>query len=343
MTSSVPGTVRRVTYGLLALSFTLLIGGAIVFTNAVEWAGHRLGLGHGAIGSILAAVATALPESLIPIVAIIGGREGSGDVALGAIIGAPFVLATVAMALVGISALAFRRRREQGVSVQAHRPTLRRDFLIFFVLFATALALGLVGSRPLRLGAAVAVVVVYGIYVWRTLSGGGEPGKKEELAPLYVDPTKRDPPASWQIGIQVFGGVAAIAGGAHLFVEEVREVADSLGVTPLVLALVLAPLASELPEKFNSFLWIREGKDSLALGNITGAMVFQSAVPVAVGLAFTPWEFDIYPALAASLALVGGLIAFWATTLRCRFGFLPMASWAGLFVAFVAYVAVTAG
>jgi len=331
------------TYGLLALSFALLVGGAIVFTNAVEWAGHRLDLGHGAIGSILAAVATALPESLIPIVAIIGGSEASGDVALGAIVGAPFMLATVAMALVGISALAFRRRREQGMSVQANRLTLRRDLLVFFVLFATALMLGLLGSRHFRLGAAAAFIIVYGIYVWRTLTRGGEAGDEEELAPLYVDPTKGDPPASWHIAVQVVGGVAAIAGGAHLFVEEVREVAENLGVTPLVLALVLAPLASELPEKFNSFLWIREGKDSLALGNITGAMVFQSAVPVAVGLAFTPWAFDVYPALAASLALVGGLIAFWATTLRCRFGVLPMASWAGLFLAFVAYVAVTTG
>jgi cation:H+ antiporter len=330
------------TYGLLAVSFALLVGGAIVFTNAVEWAGHRLDLGHGAVGSILAAVATALPESLIPIVAIIGGQEAASDVALGAIIGAPFMLATVAMALVGISALAFRRRREQGVSVQANRPTLTRDFLVFFVLFATALALGLVSSRAVRVGAAVAVVVVYAIYAWRTLTRGGEVAEEEELAPLYVDPTKRDPPESWQIAVQVVTGVAAIAGGAHLFVEEVREVAESLGVTPLVLALVLAPLASELPEKFNSFLWIRDGKDSLALGNITGAMVFQSAVPVAVGLAFTPWQFDIYPALAASLALVGGLIAFWATTIRCKFGILPMASWAGLFLTFVAYVAVTA-
>jgi cation:H+ antiporter len=331
------------TYGLLALSFALLIGGAIVFTNAVEWAGHRLDLGHGATGSILAAVATALPESLIPIVAIIGGREASSDVAVGAIVGAPFMLATVAMALVGVSALAFRRRREQGVIVQASRPTLRRDFLLFFAFFATALALGLVGSRPLSLGAAVALVVVYGIYVWRTVTTGGQAGEEEELAPLYVDPTKRDPPAGWQIGLQVLGGVAAIASGAHLFVEEVKGIAESLGVRPLVLALVLAPLATELPEKFNSFIWIREGKDSLALGNITGAMVFQSAVPVAVGLAFTSWEFDVYPALAASLALVGGLIAFWATTVRCRFGLLPMASWAALFAAFVVYVAMTAG
>ena len=51
-----------------------------------------------------------------------------------------------------------------------------------------------------------------------------------------------------------------------------------------LLALVIAPIATELPEKFNSVIWIRGGKDTLAMGNITGAMVFQSAIPTVVAL-----------------------------------------------------------
>jgi cation:H+ antiporter len=69
---------------------------------------------------------------------------------------------------------------------------------------------------------------------------------------------------------------------------------------------VLAPLATELPEKFNSVIWLRSNKDTLALGNITGAMVFQSSVPVALGLAFTSWRLDTLNALSAALALAGG-------------------------------------
>jgi cation:H+ antiporter len=331
------------TYVLLGVSFGLLVGGAIVFTNAVEWAGYRLDIGSGATGSILAAVATALPESLVPIVAIVGGREASNDVALGAIIGAPFMLATIAMTLVGISAVVFRGRREQGDRVDADRATLRRDFLVFFVAFVTALALGLIGPKALQVAAAVVLVGVYGMYVWRTVRGAGDAGSEEEPSALYVDATKRDPPESWQIALQVFAGITAIVGGAHLFVVEVTHIAERLGVPTLVLALIVAPLATELPEKLNSFIWVREGKDALALGNITGAMVFQSSVPVAFGLAFTTWAFDVYAALAASLALAGGAIAFWATTIRCRLGPPAMLAWASLFAGFVAYVAVSAG
>jgi hypothetical protein len=76
-----------VTYVLLVVSFALLLGGALIFTNAVEWAGVRLDLGAGAVGSILAAVATALPESLIPIIALVSGSAESEAVAIGAIVG----------------------------------------------------------------------------------------------------------------------------------------------------------------------------------------------------------------------------------------------------------------
>jgi cation:H+ antiporter len=141
---------------------------------------------------------------------------------------------------------------------------------------------------------------------------------------------------------QFLVGLAAMVGGAHLFVEELLHVADALGVEALVLSLVLAPLATELPEKANSFFWVREGKDSLALGNITGAMVFQSTIPVAFGLTFTDWDLGRFASAAIALGLAGGLTAYWALRLRGRFEAGPIIAWAAFYVAFVAYVAVAA-
>ena len=129
-------------YLLLVASFAVILAGALLFTNAVEWAGHRLEIGEGATGSLLAAVGTAMPETLIPIVAIIGGAEGAEDVAIGAIIGAPFLLATIAMALVGISALIYRSRRAQGTHLNADAETLDRD-LVFFLIFQRTLTRGI--------------------------------------------------------------------------------------------------------------------------------------------------------------------------------------------------------
>ena len=171
---------------LLLLSFAVILVGALVFTNAVEWAGHKLELGEGAVGSLLAAVGTAMPETLIPIVAIIGGAEGAEDVAVGAIIGAPFLLATIAMALVGTSALIYRNKREQGTELRAHKPTLERDLVFFFIFFALGIAIGAVDlPEALQIPLILVFVVAYGYYVRRTLLGGGEMQATSEIGPLY--------------------------------------------------------------------------------------------------------------------------------------------------------------
>jgi cation:H+ antiporter len=57
-------------------------------------------------------------------------------------------------------------------------------------------------------------------------------------------------------------------------------------------------------------VWIRQGKDHLALANITGAMVFQSCIPVALGLAYSPWHLTESELLAGTIALVSSAILY---------------------------------
>jgi cation:H+ antiporter len=103
--------------------------------------------------------------------------------------------------------------------------------------------------------------------------------------------------------------LGVIIAGAHFFVDAVEHAAAGLGLPAGLIALVLAPLATELPEKFNSIFWMRDGKDTLALGNVTGAMMFQSTVPVAFGVLFTPWNLVPLDLFAVVLALAsGGLV-----------------------------------
>jgi cation:H+ antiporter len=110
----------------------------------------------------------------------------------------------------------------------------------------------------------------------------------------------------WAVAAQLVGTVAVMGAGAHFFVTAVEHLSESAGLPAGLIALVLAPLATELPEKFNSVIWLRGNKDTLALGNITGALVFQSSIPVALGLAFTSWSLDPINVLSAVLALAGG-------------------------------------
>ncbi len=290
----------------------ILLGSAF-FTNAIEILGGRLGLRQGAVGSLLAAVGTALPESMIAVVAILEpiltgeAAEEGALIGIGAILGAPFMLATLAMFVVGVSALVFRGRREQGTGLRVDAATIGRDVGFFLVFFAVAASVGLV-ELPLYIKIAVALVLAfgYGIYVGRTLSSGEHLEKVPEK--LLLLPRSEHPPLL-AVVFQTLASLGVIIAGAHFFVDAVEHAAAGLGLPAGLIALILAPLATELPEKFNSIFWMRDGKDTLALGNVTGAMMFQSTVPVAFGVLFTPWNLAPLDLFAVVLALAsGGLV-----------------------------------
>jgi cation:H+ antiporter len=298
----------------LVLSAVAIVAAAALFTNAIEILGERLDLGEGAVGSVLAAVGTALPETMIPVVAIVAsvftGRSTAGDIGVGAILGAPFLLATLAMFVVGAAVLGFWRRRESDDEVTVDEGTAKRDVLYFLAFYSVGVGAGIV-PLPFYLKVALAIVLIgaYGLHVWQTVKAGGE-GVEDTPERLTLWPSSSEAP-TWAVAAQVVGTIAVMAVGAHFFVSAVEHLSKSVGVPAGLIALVLAPLATELPEKFNSVIWLRGDKDTLALGNITGAMVFQSSVPVALGLAFTSWSLDLLSALSAGLALAGGAYLYW--------------------------------
>jgi cation:H+ antiporter len=281
---------------VLAIAFLVILAGAELFTNGIEWFGRKLQLAQGAVGSVLAAVGTALPETMIPIIAILfgGGGEETDAVGVGAILGAPFMLSTLAMFVTGVGVIFWRRRRATGTRMVVDTVVLVHD-IRYFVL-AYALAIGAAFLPPdlgwLRIVVAVALVAIYAWYVKGHFDA--EAGEHEgELAPLRFHrldpPGHRVDPAVPRLRIvssQVIVALLAIVGGAYLFVGAVDRLAAAIGVSELLLALVIAPIATELPEKFNSLIWVRQGKDTLSMGNITGAMVFQSAIPTVVALLF---------------------------------------------------------
>jgi cation:H+ antiporter len=297
----------------LLASLAGILAAAELFTNGIEWLGHRLSLAEGAVGSVLAAVGTALPETLIPFVAIlIAGGEAGEQIGVGAILGAPFMLSTLAMFVTGVAALAYRRRRPQGFTVVVSRHVVRRDLQFFLVMYSAAVAVSFAPWRALHIAMCFAMLAGYVLYLHHTFAdaavANGDPQAlrfQRLLALLRIRRTDGEDADSFRerreteaagtprirvILSQVLIALAGILGGAYIFVGAAKETAEALGVAPLLVALVIAPIATELPEKFNSIVWMRQGKDTYALGNITGAMVFQSSFPVSLGMAFTSWR-----------------------------------------------------
>lgn len=287
---------------LFLVAISVILGGAAVFTNGVEWLGRRLGISDGAIGSILAGVATALPETLIPVVAIFfGDSKTEADIGVGAILGAPLMLSTLTIPLMAafLLFLAGMRKRADHFTLNYH--AVRLDLNFFLPAYSVAFLVALMPAPALRYATAAGLLLMYLWYVKIHLASGEV--SKFELEPLYFA-RRAGRPATGMIVAQAAVGLGLLIGGAHLFVHAVEDVALGMGVSPLILSLLVAPVATELPEKMNSLLWIYQKKDTLAVGNITGAMVFQGTFPVSVGLLGTGWDLDLASRISILLPIV---------------------------------------
>ncbi|MCX8034251.1 MAG: sodium:calcium antiporter [Thermodesulfovibrio sp.] len=304
----------------LIFNLLLILLSAEFFTNGIEVFGKRLSLSQAVVGSVLAAIGTALPETILPMVAIFLHKGEAGDsIGIGAILGSPFMLATLAFLMIGTTVLISYILKRRKFRFDAEIPTLRRDLTFFLIMYTAGIFLPMLIKYHIIV--AILLLIGYITYLYKTFKGGGDGILHEEK--LYLEKIfKKILPVTKFKGlfslIQVMIALAIMIKGAHGFVEALQHISFKFGFDPLLFALLIAPVATELPEKFNSVTWTFKGRDTLAMGNVTGAMVFQATFPVSIGIVFTDWSITGYALLSACLAIVAGLIILGEIQIRKR-------------------------
>lgn len=221
------------------------------------------------------------------------------------------MLSTLAIFVCGISVVIFTLTKRRKLKVRYNKVIMRRDLAYFLVAYSIAVLCGIFNIGFFRYVVAVLLILGYAVYVRQTLRSEGD--LEGECRALYFHRTAGSPQLG-RVILQLVVALAAIIFGADLFVRQMIIVAESAGVPALVISLLITPVATELPEKFNSVIWMGQKKDTLALGNITGAMVFQSTFPVAIGMVFTDWRLwgggEWHAAVAAGVAILSGIILY---------------------------------
>jgi cation:H+ antiporter len=296
----------------LFLMLIVILIAAEVFTNALEHLGEKLGISEGVTGSLFAAVGTALPETMVPLLALLAGTQNvatNEEIGVGSILGAPLMLATLSISLMAISV--WKRRGTHG-HLRPERSGLTRDLNFFIIAFSFA-AVAMYVPHTLsivRYAIGACMVMIYFIYVMMTLNASKalvadghatEAGSDMFLCRLGL------PNNTIVIVVQLVLGVLLLIAGAKGFINGVEMAAEMIGISALLLSLLIIPIATELPEKVNSILWIRKGKDTLAFGNITGAMVFQGTLLPAIGIMLTPWQPRIEVVLGIAITLIAAI------------------------------------
>ena len=295
----------------MILTIALLLGSAIViylsceyFVNSIEWVGRRLGVAQSAVGTVLAAFGTALPETVVTFVAVVFGRDAAHkDIGVGAALGGPLALSTIAYAVVGLMFILNRKKIGGILLSAADGARLSRDQAWFMGIFVLKVSLGLF-AFTFKPWLGLLFLLAYGAYIW------GEIRKEDsadveihDLDPLKFRPNDPQPGLGWA-ALQTIVALVVIFLSSQLFVAQLEAMAPWLGISPHLVALLLSPIATELPEILNAVIWVRQGKQTLALSNISGAMMIQATIPTALVLIFTPWMLDTALIWAGTITMV---------------------------------------
>jgi cation:H+ antiporter len=301
----------------MAVTLLLFLGSATLiylscefFVNGVEWVGARLNVGQTATGTVLAAFGTALPESAVTFVAVVfGNSDAEHEIGIGAALGGPLALSTLAYGVVGLTFIGSARlhvRRKEALDVDCRR--LSRDQGWFLSIFVVKVALGLV-AFPGKPWLGILFLGAYALYLWKELGRAEAISTTGELEPLKIRPREPEPSlllASLQTGL----ALAVIFAASRIFVSQLETIGLWLGTPPQLAALLLSPIATEMPETMNAIIWVRQGRENMALANISGAMMIQATIPAAVGLFGTPWLFDRSLILAGTVTTLAVLALF---------------------------------
>ncbi len=222
------------------------------------------------------------------------------------------VLATIAYATVGATLILSGRHLKRTAAVRQEFARLSRDQGAFLAIFVVKLGVGLI-AFAYKPWLGVAFLSAYALYFWREMSRGDTDDGEEAIEPLIIARKRPGPPPLAFSLLQTLAASVVIFLASRLFVGQLDALGPTLGLRPQLLALLLSPIATELPETMNAIIWVRQGKHRLALANISGAMMIQATVPTAFGLFWTPWLLD------RSLILAGGVTAAAVTVMFISF------------------------
>ena len=304
----------HIIYSILFLALIVLC--CEIFTNAIENLGCTLKITSSATASVFASIGTALPETIVPLVAIFFGAknpleiQSTMDIGVGAIFGSSFLISTLAMFFAGLAVVVCAKKNKRKYEITVDKTHTMRDLRYFMFSYIIAICASFIKTPQTKTLIALFLLCYYIFYSIRTIIKGKN-NETENNSELLICKYLKFKPNIYLIVIQLLLSILGLIFVSRLFVQEISDFSKLLMVPPLILSILITPYATELPEITNSVLWLSKNQDDYAISNLTGALVFQGTIPMAIGIILTPWIFEKSTIIAIISVLLSTLLLYY--------------------------------
>ena len=282
---------------MIWLQVLLLIGGLALIVFGADWLvdgasgiARRFGLSEFVIGLTIVGMGTSAPEM---VVSFIGAFQGNADIAIGNVVGSNIMNTLL---ILGVTALIL----PMAITPSNWKRDIPMNILITVLLIVlgleyTVFHIGTNGLSRLDGGILIALFIGYMILSFK----GNKPDEEDS-------PAKQR--SIWMCLLLVVAGIAGLAFGGKLFVNNATELAHALGVSDKFIAITILAGGTSMPELATCVVAAAKKKGQLALGNIIGSHVFNILLILGGSALISPLSFDHITYVDLGVLLVSALV-----------------------------------
>lgn len=313
----------------LIAGLVLLIWGAELLVRGASRIATAAGISPLVVGLTVVAFGTSSPELAV---SVMSAFKGQADLAIGNVVGSNIFNVLL---ILGLSAII--------VPLIVAQQLVRFDVPVMIGVSFLLFALGYDGNISRLDGILLfSGAIAYTVFLIRQ-------SRKENNAEVEAEYAKEfgtDNPGSWwkNVGL-VLVGLAGLMLGSKWLVDSAVAIAESFGVSELVIGLTIVAAGTSMPEVATSVVAAIRGERDIAVGNVVGSNLFNIlsviglssiVAPSGINISEAALRFDIPVMIAVAVACFPIFFAGYRITRANGVAFL------GFYIAYVVYLIFTA-
>ena len=281
----------------LLVGLALVVFGADYLVEGSSSVARRFGLSEFVIGLTIVGMGTSAPEM---VVSFIGAIQGNSDISIGNVVGSNIFNTLLILGLTAlilpISVLPENKKQDVPMNI------LVTVLLIVLGLEHRFFGIGVDGLSRIDGGILIAL---FAAYMWWSFS-------QKTSAPEDNAGNASSSRNIWLSLLMILGGLAALIGGGHLFVNSATSIAKDLGISDKFIAITILAGGTSMPELATCIAAAVKKKGQLALGNIIGSNIFNILLILGGSALINPLSFtditdiDLAALMVSALALLSG-------------------------------------